>query len=205
MTRDRITNRESLEAASARLEQIWSARPGDADFEERAALVAEINAYEETEDALPPPDPVDALLFRMEQSGLQQKDLVGYIGSPSKVSEVLARKRSLSKEMIRRLHYGLGIPLASLLGITDDLPAGYVRVEWVLPEELVGEVSQKAAAARLTEEVLVTLLLSETTSAFMAVPVMTREPPVIAKSVTSFTASDRPPVQPPSWPRLRAA
>ena len=82
MTRIKVTDPESFEAASARLEKIWSARPGDPDFEERAALVAEINAYEEREDELPPPDPVDAILFRMEQAGLQQKDLVEYIGSP---------------------------------------------------------------------------------------------------------------------------
>ena len=86
-------------------------------FEERAGLVARINEYEEQRCEIRPPDPVTAILFRMEQAGLQQKHLVEHIGSPSKVSEVLAGKRSLSKEMIRRLHQGLGIPLASLLGV----------------------------------------------------------------------------------------
>ncbi len=61
-------------------------------------------------------DPVDAIQFRMEQQGLRQRDLVPYLGSKSKVSEVLARKRPLTLSMIRALHSGLGIPAESLLG-----------------------------------------------------------------------------------------
>lgn len=61
------------------------------------------------------PDPIDALEFVMEQRNLTQEDLVPYIGSRSKVSEVLARKRPLSLNMIRALHDGLGIPAKTLL------------------------------------------------------------------------------------------
>jgi len=60
-------------------------------------------------------DPIDAILYRMDQQGLQPKDLIPYLGSRSKVSEVLNRKRPLSLKMIRALHDGLGIPLDSLI------------------------------------------------------------------------------------------
>jgi HTH-type transcriptional regulator/antitoxin HigA len=61
------------------------------------------------------PEPLDAIRFRMEQQNLKQRDLVPYIGSPSKVSEVLSGKRPLSLSMMRALHSHLGIPAAVLL------------------------------------------------------------------------------------------
>lgn len=61
------------------------------------------------------PDPIDALEFVMEQRNLSQEDLVPYIGSRSKISEILLRKRPLSLNMIRALHNGLGIPAKVLL------------------------------------------------------------------------------------------
>jgi HTH-type transcriptional regulator / antitoxin HigA len=62
-----------------------------------------------------PPDPVEAIRYFMESRGLSRKDLEPYLGSRAKVSEVLNRKRSLSIEMIRRLHDGLGIPAEVLI------------------------------------------------------------------------------------------
>lgn len=64
-------------------------------------------------------DPVEAIRFRMEQSGLRQRDLIPFIGSKSRVSEVLSGKRPLSLSMIRALHSGLGIPAEALLGNRD--------------------------------------------------------------------------------------
>lgn len=61
------------------------------------------------------PSPIDAIKFRMEQAGLKPVDLIPYIGSRSKVSEVLAGKRPLSLEMIRALDIGLGIPAKVLI------------------------------------------------------------------------------------------
>lgn len=61
------------------------------------------------------PDSIDAILFRMEEQGLLQRDLVPFLGSKSKVSEVLSRKRPLTIQMIRSLHAGLGIPAEVLL------------------------------------------------------------------------------------------
>lgn len=152
MATDEIRTDEGLELALARLDEVWNARPGDADWEERRALVERIAEYEDRHVHISPPDPVDAIVFRMEQGGLRAKDLIPYIGSASKVSEVLARKRGLSKEMIRRLHEGLGMPLASLLGVSRETPDGFVQVDWVLPEGVVWNVTHAAAQAGVSDE-----------------------------------------------------
>jgi len=73
-----------------------------------------IQNYEEKHFPIDLPSPVDAIRFRMEQQGLKPKDLVPYLGSPSKVSEVLSGRRRLSLSMIRNL-IGLGIPAEVLL------------------------------------------------------------------------------------------
>jgi len=71
--------------------------------------------YEEKNFPNETPDPIEAIKFRMEQENLTQRDLVPYIGSRSKVSEILSRKRPLTLPMIRALYAGLGIPLESLM------------------------------------------------------------------------------------------
>jgi HTH-type transcriptional regulator/antitoxin HigA len=63
----------------------------------------------------PPPDPIEAIKFRMEQANLKPKDLKPMVGELNRVYEVLARKRSLTLPMIRRLHADLGIPAESLI------------------------------------------------------------------------------------------
>ena len=79
-------------------------------------LLIVIKDYEQKN--LPPldVDPIEAIKFRMDQMHLSRKELVPFLGSMSKVSEVLAGKRKLSIAMIRKLHDGLGIPLESLIG-----------------------------------------------------------------------------------------
>lgn len=89
--------------------------PESAEGERLELLALLVEEYERSHHPIELPDPVDAILFRMEQAGLTQRDLAAYIGSPSKVSEVLARKRPLSLAMIRRLHRGLGISLEVLI------------------------------------------------------------------------------------------
>ncbi|SKC15991.1 helix-turn-helix domain-containing protein [Dyadobacter psychrophilus] len=74
-----------------------------------------VEDYESVHFAIEPPDPVEAIKLKMEENGLKRKDLVDYFGSPSRVSEVLNRKRPLTLEMIRRIHKGLGISAATLL------------------------------------------------------------------------------------------
>lgn len=79
------------------------------------AMVTLIEAYEARHYLIDPPDAVDAIKFRMEQQGLQPKDLEPMIGSRGRVSEVLNRKRPLSMAMVCRLHIGLGIAAESLI------------------------------------------------------------------------------------------
>ena len=74
-----------------------------------------IQTYEKEQFKFGPPDPIDAILHRMEEQGLRQRDLVPYVGSKSKVSEVLSRKRPLTLQMIRALHSALDIPAEVLL------------------------------------------------------------------------------------------
>jgi len=78
-----------------------------------------IEQFEREQFPVDKPEPVEAVKFRMQQQGLQQKDMLKYFGSASKVSEVLNGKRPLSLSMIRKLHHGLGIPAEVLIQKTD--------------------------------------------------------------------------------------
>ncbi len=102
------------EAALARLDAIFDSTPGTPDGDEAEVLTLLIHHYEEKHFPIGLPSPVAAIRFRMEQQGLKPKDLVPYLGSPSKVSEVLSGRRRLSLTMIRNL-ITLGIPAEVLL------------------------------------------------------------------------------------------
>lgn len=110
-----IKTDEEHEAALAYLESLMDAEPGsfqEAELELWSLLVED---YEKERFPIENPDPIEAIRFRMDQLGLQPKDLMKYMGSKSKVSEVLNRKRNLSLPMIRNLHRHLGIPAAILV------------------------------------------------------------------------------------------
>ncbi|TSE22478.1 Antitoxin HigA [Tepidimonas sediminis] len=85
------------------------------------ALVTLVQAYEARHHPIDPPDPVEAIKFRMEQAGLTARDLEPLIGRRHRVYEILNRKRALTLPMIRRLHRGLGIPAEAL--IAEPTPA----------------------------------------------------------------------------------
>ena len=78
-------------------------------------LVTLVEAYEEKRWRVDPPDPIEAIKLRMQQRGLTRRDLEKVLGSKSRVSEVMNRKRPLTMEMIRRLHKKFGIPAESLI------------------------------------------------------------------------------------------
>jgi HTH-type transcriptional regulator / antitoxin HigA len=105
-----------LSRAFARLEEIWEEEDGTPEADELEVLSILIEKYEDAHYPIGPSDPVDAIKFRMEQQGLTQRDLEPFIGSSGRVSEVLNRKRTLSLNMIKRLHHGLKIPYESLMG-----------------------------------------------------------------------------------------
>lgn len=91
--------------------------PGSEDGDRFEILLTLVEAYEAKHQPVAPPDPIEAIRFRMEQGGLTVKDLVPSIGQPNRVYEVLNGKRGLTLEMIRNLHRNLGIPAESLIGI----------------------------------------------------------------------------------------
>lgn len=90
--------------------------PGTVEGDRFEVMILLVQAYEAEHEPMGPPDPVEAIRFRMEQQGLMAKDLVPSIGRSNRVYEVLNGKRSLTLGMIRRLHQNLGIPAESLIG-----------------------------------------------------------------------------------------
>ena len=110
-----IRSDSDYERALEQLDALFDAEEGTEEADLRDVLVVLLEDYEDEHYAVDLPDPVEALKFRMEQQGLTQKDLIPLIGSRSKVSEVLSRKRRFSLSMIRALHRELGIPAEVLL------------------------------------------------------------------------------------------
>jgi HTH-type transcriptional regulator / antitoxin HigA len=104
--------------------------PGTREFDHLELLSLLVQNYESQTFQITPPDPIEAILFRMEQQGLAPRDLIPYLGSRSKVSEVLAGKRPLSLEMVRALHFGLGIPAKVLLQEPDPANENDLQIEW---------------------------------------------------------------------------
>jgi HTH-type transcriptional regulator / antitoxin HigA len=104
-----IRSETDYEAALAEVERLWGAKSGTPDGDRLDILATLIDAYETEHYPMDPPDPIEAIKFRMEQQGLTRKDLEPIIGTRTRVAEVLNRKRGLSIEMIRRLHDRLGI------------------------------------------------------------------------------------------------
>ena len=103
------------EAALAHVETLMDAEPGSPEEDALEVFAVLIENYEAAHYPIDLPDPIEAIKFRMDQQDLLQKDMTPYMGSQSKVSEVLNRKRPLSLSMIRALHKGLGIPADVLL------------------------------------------------------------------------------------------
>lgn len=117
-----IKTQRDYDATLARLSTLMGEEfaPGSGKEQELELLALVIESYERSKVAPIVPDAIEAILFRMDQQKFSKKDLVPYIGSLSKVSEVLSKKRPLSLSMIRKLHVGLGIPAEVLIGSTDD-------------------------------------------------------------------------------------
>lgn len=90
--------------------------PGSPEGDRFEILATLAEAYQTMHLPIERPDPIEAIRFRMEQGGLTVKDLVPSIGQTNRVYEVLNRKRSLTIDMIRKLHRNLGIPAESLIG-----------------------------------------------------------------------------------------
>ena len=116
-----IKTKRDHQRALREIESLMAAKRKTPEGDRLDVLVTLVEAWEAKHYPLDLPDPVAAIRYHMEQNGLAPKDLVPYIGSRSRVYEVLNRKRPLSLRMIWRLHQGLGIPAESLIKV--DLPA----------------------------------------------------------------------------------
>lgn len=110
-----IKNETDYEAALAEVETLWTSETGTEAADRLDVLTTLIEAYEEQRHPVLPPDPVEAIKFRMDQEGLSRRDLEPYIGPRGRVTEILNRTRALTLPMIRRLHEGLGIPAEVLI------------------------------------------------------------------------------------------
>ena len=110
-----IRTERDYDAALTEVEGLMDAAIGTPEGDRLDVLVTLVEAYEARHWVIDPPDPIDAITFRLEQRGLPRSYLQGILGGSGRVSEVMNRKRSLSVEMMRKLHETLDIPAASFL------------------------------------------------------------------------------------------
>ncbi len=110
-----IKSEKDYQVALKRLDVIFDSKKGSKNGDELELLSLLIDNYEKEKFPLDLPDPIEAIKFRMEQLGYNQKDLSDVIGLKSRVSEILNRKRKLTLDMIRKLHEVLGIPTEVLI------------------------------------------------------------------------------------------
>ena len=110
-----IRSEADYEAAIARIDDLMDAQSGTPEGEELDVLTDRVELYEAKHVPMGFPSPLGAIRFRMEQSGLSPRDLVSFMGSRAKVSEVLSGKRPLTMQMARALHANLGVPADVLL------------------------------------------------------------------------------------------
>jgi len=126
-----VKTEADYEAALERIDVLMDAAAGAPEADELEVLAALVELYEEKHYPIGFPDPIAAIRFRMEQADLSPRDLAPYVGSRSKVSEVLAGKRPLTLQMIRGLHQHLDIPAEVLLQTPGvSLPKTPEALDW---------------------------------------------------------------------------
>jgi HTH-type transcriptional regulator/antitoxin HigA len=126
-----IKTEKDYDLALSRIDALMDAKQGTPEGDELELLATLVEMYEEKHFPMDLPDPVEAIRFRMDQLGLKQQDLVPFIGSRGKVSEILNRKRKLTVGMMRSLHKNLGIPSDILLKEPGaDFPSAFRNIKW---------------------------------------------------------------------------
>jgi HTH-type transcriptional regulator/antitoxin HigA len=118
-----IKTKRDYQRALKDIEGLMDAKRGTPEGDRLDVLVTLVEAWEAKHYPIDLPDPVEAIKYHMQQSGLEPRDLVPYIGSRNRVYEVLNRKRPLTLRMVWRLHTGLGIPAESLIKVAEDQAA----------------------------------------------------------------------------------
>ena len=126
-----IKTEKEYSRALSRIEDLMNAESGTPEADELELLAALVEMYEEKQFSIQTPDPIAAIKFRLDQLGIGQKGLIPFIGSRSKVSEILNGKKSISLAMMRALHRGLGIPAEVLLQEPGaNFPSDLPQIEW---------------------------------------------------------------------------
>jgi HTH-type transcriptional regulator / antitoxin HigA len=110
-----IKTEQDYNSALSRIEELWGVKKDTPEGDELDLLVTLVESYEIKHYPIAPPDPIDAIKFRMEQMGMTSADMIQYLGSQSRVSEILNKKRRLTLTMIKSLYKGLKIPAEILL------------------------------------------------------------------------------------------
>ena len=110
-----IRNQADYQSALRRIEALWGASTGTSDGDELDVLVTLTEAYERGHYPIDPPDPIEAIKFRLEQTGKDFHALIGVIGQRTRVYEVMRKARPLSLNMIRNLYRKLQIPAEVLI------------------------------------------------------------------------------------------
>lgn len=110
-----IKTERDYQSALKEIDKLWDAKPNTPRGDKLEILATLVEAYEQKHYPIGPPDPIEAIKFRMEQMGLTQSDLAEAMGGKNRVSEVLNRKRNLTMKMVRELHKRFNIPADSLM------------------------------------------------------------------------------------------
>lgn len=110
-----IKTEADYHASIKRIEVLWGAEKDSVEGDELDLLCTLVESYEMQHYPIAPPDPIDAIQFRMEQMGMTKNDLAKFLGTQSRVSEVLNRKRKLTLLMVKSLYNDLKIPAEILL------------------------------------------------------------------------------------------
>ena len=110
-----IKTKKDYEWAMGRIEKLMGAKKNSKEGDELDVLATLAEAYEEKHFAIDDPDPIAAIEHRMEALGMERKDLVPILGSRSRVSEIMNKKRPLTMNMVRNLHARMGIPAHTLI------------------------------------------------------------------------------------------
>jgi HTH-type transcriptional regulator/antitoxin HigA len=170
-----VKNERDYDASLARIDELWGAKPGTPDGDELDVLLTLVHVYEQENHPVPPPSPIEAIRFVMDQRGLKQADLVPYLGSRSKVSEVLNGKRTLTLSMIRALHKAFDIPTDILVQEGSSFPEDHEDIEWskfpakeIIKRGLVSGFDPKSQAEEIVRTIFDRLGISTAYSYSMA-------------------------------------
>jgi len=110
-----INTKKDYEKVLELINRLWDAKPNTREGDTLDVLTTLVEAYESKNCPMLPPNPIEAIKFRMEQMGIGKADVANILGGANRVSEILHKKRKLSLRMIRNLHEKLNIPYESLM------------------------------------------------------------------------------------------